>query len=116
MPLTRRLLVCALAGLALSACLSPTLPMPPPAPPDVQRVGQGQYELSGQLYDQGDLVLALNVRTGEVTGQLAKPSYRFVVSAEPGDSMSLWYVDGLRSSEATEFEIPLTTIGDAGTD
>lgn len=114
MRLSRRALFCALLGLSGVACLSPTLPMPPPSPPDVEMVGQGQYRLSGSIPKSG-MVLVLNGRTGIVNGEVAEPAYSFVVSAEPGDRMGIWYVTGQISSDSTWFRIPGTsTTVDAG--
>lgn len=84
-------------------------------------VGQGQYRLSGSTPKSG-IVLVLNPRTGLVNGELAEPAYRFVVAAEAGDRMAIWYTSGMDSSDSTWFSIPGTprvpdsgTVSDAGT-
>lgn len=92
-------------GLSGVACLSPTLPMPPPSPPDVELVGQGQYRLSGAIPKPG-VVLVLNARTRIVTGEKTDVQYSFVANAEPGDRMAIWYTSGLDSSDSTWFTIP----------
>lgn len=114
MRLSRRALVWTLLGAAVSACLSPTLPMPPPSPPDVEPVGQGQYRLRGGLPESGT-VLVLNFRTERVDGQLANDAvYDFTVPALPGDHMQLWYVNGNDASEAVGFDIPQGSLEDGG--
>lgn len=113
MRLSRRALVWTLLGFSGAACLSPTLPMPPPSPPDVQMVGQGQYRLSGEI-PQAGIVLVLNGRTGLVSGSLAEPGYSFVVSATPADPMGIWYTSGTISSDSTWFRIPGKAPADSG--
>src|SRR5262245_5464741 len=88
---SRRVLLCFGIGALLAGCLSPTLPLPPPSPPDVKQVGQGQYELRGTLPMPGTIYVR-NERTLEIRGvQGIETVYQFVVSAEPRDVMGLWY-------------------------
>lgn len=95
-----------MAALVLVAsCLSPTLPLPPPANPEVRSVGQGLVELSGEVPVSDAQVFAANDATGVYAGSDAEAGrYRFRIPAEPGDPMRLWYVDGLEKS----FEVPFT--------
>jgi hypothetical protein len=87
---SRRLLLLFGAGALVAGCLSPTLPLPPPSPPDVTQVGVGQYEVSGSLPMAGT-VLVQNERTNLVYGETVEQLYHFNVAAQPGDEMSLWY-------------------------
>lgn len=95
---SRRVVLFLGAGALLAGCLSPTLPLPPPSPPDVKQLGQGQYELSGSLPMAGT-VFVQNDRTQLVYGETVEQLYRFKVSADPGDSMSLWY----EASDTSQF-------------
>jgi len=115
MRLSRRAWIGALLGLSVTACISPTLPLPPPSPPDIERVGEGQYRLQGSIPVQGT-VLVLNTRTSLVHGQVASVLYDFVVPARPRDTLVLWYVSGAEESDTVEFEIPGGTVSDGGVD
>lgn len=121
---TRRMLLSLGAGALLAGCLSPTLPLPPPSPPDVTQIGQGRYELNGSLPMRGT-VFVQNERTSLVFGETVEQLYRFTVSAEAGDAMSLWYEAGDASdgfygdrSQTISFDIPDKPFvpPDAGTD
>jgi hypothetical protein len=104
--LPRRVL---LVGLALAAgCLSPTLPLPPPAQPEVATVGQGLVELSGNVPEPNAEVFAANDTTELYAGSHADTTgaYRFRIGAEPGDPMRLWYVVGMEKSDTVAFAIP----------
>ena len=121
---TRRVLLCFGIGALLTGCLSPTLPLPPPEPPEVEHVGVGLYELRGSLPMPGS-VYVRNERTGDITGkERVEQLYRFTVEAEPRDVMGLWY----EASPTTEFygdrsgtisfeipDTPITLPPDAGT-
>lgn len=92
--------------LGFVGCLSPTLPLPPPSEPTVEQVGEHQYRLSGRA-PGSSWVVALNLRTEQLSGDLSQDdgSYSFVVTADPSDTMNLWYsVTGELSSPRT-FEI-----------
>lgn len=112
---SRRTVLLALGALAAPACLSPTLPLPPPDRPDVEPIGSGQYRLTGAIPVAGT-VLVLNPRTDLVHGQVADLAYDFVIPAEVGDVLYLWYEAGLESSDAARFEIedPSPPVPDAG--
>ena len=99
--------VAALVSLAMGACLSPTLPLPPPRQPDVERVGQGQYRLSGEVPEAGRAE-AMNDCTGLIYGIRTLEedmSYSFVVQAAPGDRMQFWYQSGGKTSDSVFFVI-----------
>jgi hypothetical protein len=105
-------LLCLGIGALLAGCLSPTLPLPPPSQPEVEQVGQGQYELRGSLPMPGT-VYVRNERTFDMFGKHGvEQLYQFIVEAEPGDVMSLWYEASDTSqfygdrSQPITFEIP----------
>lgn len=107
--LARRLLLLSCLGgigFGLSGCLSPTLPMPPPAKPDIEQIGEGQYRLTGRIPGAG-FVTALNKRTNDTFGKLSTDRlYDFNVVAQPDDPMQLWYEVNGENSDILEFEIP----------
>jgi hypothetical protein len=94
----RRLLML-LAGLALGSCLSPTLPLPPPS--------SGFVRLQGVAAPQAE-VIAWNhnndLIAGQVTGDDSR--YDFVIAAESGDFIELWYVQGTDESESIRITVP----------
>jgi hypothetical protein len=90
-------------------CLSPTLPLPPPAAPDVTATNeQGLVLLSGTVDQPGATVLALNERTAHIDGTFADQAgrYSFQTAAEPGDPMKLWWEFGKEVSDSQSFRIP----------
>ena len=125
-PFARRpLLLALLSGLALSACLSPTLPLPPPSEPTVEEIGQGRYQLSGTIPQSGRTeVVAANRRTGFIFGQTVDAQrYSFSVDAEAGDGFDLWYTSGTEISggvsfiiaeDALRLQLPSADAGDSG--
>lgn len=92
----------------VAGCLSPTLPLPPPADPEIEVVSQGLVELSGEVPEPSVPVIAQNVRTEVFAGEMAdeRGAYRFQIAAEPGDPMRLWYTHSLDKSEEAKFSIP----------
>lgn len=85
--------VLAWAGVSLlgaPACISPTLPLPPPEVPDALRVGEYTYRLRGALPMLGN-VFVVNKRTSDVGGRWSVIQYEFNVTAQPGDEMIIWY-------------------------
>lgn len=100
----RRLLVLGLAATVLSGgCLSPTLPLPPPSAPEAVQVSDTQYRLSGFIPEPGN-VYARNEETGLIFGQLALDrEYSFLMEAQPGDFVSLWYTSGTELSGSYQF-------------
>jgi hypothetical protein len=117
--LPRRTLLLAMAGALAAGCLSPTLPLPPPSPPDVAQIGQGVYRLSGSIPVPGT-VLVQNSRTNLVYGKVVTAVYELTVDARPGDPMLLWYESSGDASETIGFRIdgalspPVQDAGSAG--
>jgi hypothetical protein len=116
--LSRRLLGAALVGLAVSACLSPTLPLPPPSRPTVEGPDAAGYvRLTGRV-PGGSTVSALNVRTDLVAGQQTGETgrYDFQIAAAPGDEILFWYVRNNMNSPAVVLVIeePANSGGGAG--
>lgn len=108
------MLLCLGIGAFLAGCLSPTLPLPPPEPPEVEQIGHGVYELRGSLPMPGT-VYVRNERTSLIVGKPVEQLYRLIVEAEPGDLMGLWYEASDTSqfygdrSATISFEIPETS-------
>jgi hypothetical protein len=111
--------VCSAAGLCVAACLSPTLPLPPPAVPDVEQTGEGRYRLTGTIPIPGQVVVE-DVQSGLGFTKLATHEYQLDIAAEPGDLMRVHYQSGDDVSDYAEFSIPksvpvpVTTRPDAG--
>lgn len=109
-------LVATLLCLWSGACLSPTLPLPPPEAPDVKQVGQGLYRVSGEVPEPA-YVIAMNACTELIYGANSDAkAYAFNVRAQPGDDMQLWYVAGRFQSDSVFFEIPGPSGGVCGPD
>jgi hypothetical protein len=107
MRLSRRILLCAVCAapvLFVAACLSPTLPLPPPAVPEVQQMSQGEYRLSGTIPVPGT-VLVFDERSALISGKVVRDFYTIDVAAQPGDAMRVWYESGNDVSDYAEFVI-----------
>ena len=100
-----------LVGVALLAagCLSPTLPLPPPADPNVSSVSDGLVSLSGNVEPESE-VFALNRNTNLISGQYTSAgAYSFTLQAQEHDSISLWYVHDTLESPPNDFILKLPT-------
>ncbi len=105
---SRRRWLGALCALVVG-CLSPTLPLPPPAQPEITGPNdQGLVTLSGTVDRPEATVLALNERTAHIDGTFADKAgrYAFQVEAQPGDPMKLWWEFGKEVSDQQGFRIP----------
>lgn len=102
-PLRRRL-VFVVAALAATSCLAPTLPLPPPAEPNLSGPDeQGLIHLSGRA-PVGSWVFAMNRVNNVGTFQAARDNgdYDLTLPAKVGDSLFLWYeIDGDTSESLT---------------
>ena len=110
--------VLAWAGLSVlgaPACLSPTIPLPPPEVPDTLQVGEGRYKLRGALPFVARVVVR-NKRTAVVNGLDSVLLYEFEVLAEPTDTMILWYETDTDISSPAIFRLDRTNpiVGDGG--
>lgn len=82
-------------ALALSGCISPTLPPDDPPLPEVELLDAGQVLLSGAVPLSPSSVFARNDRTGFIFGQdTLDGMYSFPVLAERCDPLELWYTTG----------------------
>jgi hypothetical protein len=114
----RRFLVasCAVVGLVgVSACLSPTLPLPPPETPDAvgASVDAGVWEVRGSC-TPGATVLIRNVNTGVISGTEDKNNdgrYFIRVDAEACDGAEVFEIVDTTTSDASFFLIEPTTNG-----
>jgi hypothetical protein len=104
----RRLFLAAAVAVALSGCLSPTLPLPPPSKPTVTGPDEkGLVTLDGNVLS-GASVYAANTRTGEIRGQLYTGNdghYTILIAAQVGDEMEVWYSVGTDQSPNIVFRI-----------
>lgn len=122
--LTRRWFFGVGAALGVAGCLSPTLPpLPPPAEPEMQYVAPGQLSLKGVVSVRRNTVVsttvvALNGHTGELAGRVVYDGhYQFVIGAEPGDEIELWFEQGAEQSESLFLTAPdYAWEGDGGAD
>jgi hypothetical protein len=100
----RRILQWAAVALLATGCLSPTLPLPPPSPPDVTNIGEGQFRIQGSIPVVGTALIR-NTRTQLVYGQAETQTFDIVVAAESGDRMILWYESSGDTSDPVQFRI-----------
>jgi hypothetical protein len=103
----RRLLL-GVAGLCLASCLSPTLPLPPPAKPDVSSPdGSGYVRLQGVAAPQSEVIAwnrNNNLIAGQVTGETSL--YDFEIKAEANDVIQVWYIQGSDESSSVTVVVP----------
>ncbi len=100
-------------GLLLpSACLSPTLPLPPPDKPEKIEGpdAQGNVRMSGTMVP-GAIAFVRNQVTGEGSFRDTNSDgfYELTLRAQVGNSVLLWYTLNGDRSQATKFEIPEPT-------
>ena len=110
----RRFVLLASVSLLVAGCLSPTLPLPPPVAPEVEKIGPGQYMLHGEIPTRG-FVNFLNKRTGQGVLALTDREYHVEISALPKDPMQVWYETDEEKSDVVPFEIPDDPEPPAGT-
>lgn len=96
-----------LSGLSTS-CLSPTLPpLPPPNQPETHYVDEGLLLVEGRVPVPEARVVLLNVDTSRLAGQLIRDHrYNFLVAAQPGHVLELWYEVGRERSDPIQFVAP----------
>lgn len=105
---SRRWLLAALGSAFLAVgCLSPTLPLPPPDKPDVEGPDQDGYVTLSGFVPSYALAQALNLRTGEIAGQVTDQTgrYEFRLRAEINDECVFWYNDDTERSPSVQFKI-----------
>lgn len=102
----------------MSACLSPTLPpLPPPSEPEMHYEAAGELRLQGSVTAHRSVtVIAINNHSGAVGGRVVRDGkYSFLIEAEPGDEIELWYEFGAKVSDSLFLEAPpLDSLPDAG--
>lgn len=99
---SRRRLVCVAAALAVAACLSPTLPLPPPSEPTVTGPDEaGVVRLQGRARPTA-WVFAVNKASqfGAFQAADAEGRYELELRAQVGDEVALWYELNGEGSEA----------------
>lgn len=90
-------------GAAVSGCLSPTLPLPPPENPEVSKIdADGYVTLTGSSgsVEAGALVYGFNVRIeqGIIVRATDYGSYKLRLPAEVGDQITIWQEVGTEQS------------------
>jgi len=105
----RALFALGVSVLLASACLSPTLPLPPPNRPDtIEGPDENGYvRLTGTVPPEG-IANALNRKTGRGVSQrtVEDGRYDLLLGAEAGDEILFWYSLQGENSQAIRFEIP----------
>jgi hypothetical protein len=106
LPSSRRLF-CVAAALAATACLAPTLPLPPPGEPSISSNEQGLVHLTGHVRAEA-WVFALNraSNAGTFQGAGGDGSYDLALPAQVGDSIVLWYEFDGDVSESLTIVVP----------
>jgi hypothetical protein len=102
--------VLALAVLLPSACLSPTLPLPPPSRPDtIEGPDQNGYVRLTGTVAPNSRANAMNRRTssGVFDDTADDGHYDMMLQALAGDEIVLWYTLQGENSQAVRFQIPL---------
>ncbi len=103
----RRLLL-GMAGLCLASCLSPTLPLPPPARPDVSSPDESGYvRIQGVAAPRSE-VIAWNHNSDLIAGQVTGETslYDFQMKAKVNDVIEVWYIQGSDESSSTKVVVP----------
>lgn len=93
----------------IPGCLSPTLPLPPPSPPDFVSPpdSQGLATLRGSVPPR-TTVLAQNLANGRLVGQATGDTgaYELIILAETDDQIALWYRNVNEDSGSIVVTIP----------
>lgn len=119
---SRRIFLGLLSGAAVTGCLSPTLPLPPPEQPEVTGPdpATGEVRLRGSVPKKSQ-VFAINLRTKDIRGQVVGNNgrYDFYLPAQIGDEVSMFYRQGTDESQSLLFMIrnpnpPPASLGGAG--
>jgi hypothetical protein len=113
--LPRRLALAVLLGAIPAACLSPTLPLPPPSKPDIDGPdSRGMVTLTGTLPHPRAFAFALpEVGQGSIFHTQDDAKYVLVLAAQEGEEIEFWYEFGNDKSPVIVFLVPQRT--DAGT-
>lgn len=97
-------------------CLAPTLPLPPPARPEITAPDEsGMVHIRGSVRS-GAEVFAKNRRTLQIVGEETDETgdYDLVMAAESNDRIVVWYTDGVDDSDLVEVLVPDDAPGDGG--
>lgn len=103
----RRRILAILATSSLAACLSPTLPLPPPEAPDAIAMSEeiGVWEVRG-TNTPGSVVLVKNLNTGVIAGAEDKDSdgrYFIRIAGSLCDAAEVYEIIGTDTSGTTFF-------------
>jgi len=99
----------ACASWVVGGCLSPTLPLPPPGPPDevTATETEGVYLVKGTVTPDSRAMI-MNTATDRFWGQQTRSDgrYEIFVEGSPGDTMLVFYVLGAEESGSADFRLP----------
>ncbi|WP_394848938.1 hypothetical protein LZC95_15985 [Pendulispora brunnea] len=103
-----------LVVLALVACASPTLPLPPPAIPSIAQTGEGQYRLRSEHGVEPNAIVVIINHNSTLSGDDrvdgteadAQGTWEAVIPAHAGDFLDVKQEFGTMSSPLTTFQIP----------
>jgi hypothetical protein len=107
--LSRRLLLAAaVAAVAATSCLSPTLPLPPPSKPTIDGPDpQGNVTVTGNVLGNSTVFVEnarLNSGVFEHVGNNGQ--YKLVLPAQVNDELWIWYTQGTDESPVTIVTVP----------
>lgn len=91
-----------------AGCLSPTLPLPPPARPDISPPdSSGITTVRGRVPD-GTTAMIENLANGKLSGTATGDDglYTLQVPAEVDDQIAVYYLDGLVRSQSIIILVP----------
>jgi hypothetical protein len=104
----RRVFLGLLSSAAMTGCLSPTLPLPPPEQPEVTGPdpATGEVRLRGSV-PQKSQIFAINLRSKDIRGEVVGSDgrYDFFLPAQVGDEVSMFYRQGTDESQSLLFMI-----------
>lgn len=111
----RRLCLVVFGALLSGACLSPTLPLPPPAKPTISTPDSRGFALVVGKVPANTTIYVENLRNGKVAGERTPSTGRYSVEieAEVADRLQIYYVQSLERSQSIVVLVPAAT-GEGG--
>jgi hypothetical protein len=114
---SRRTFLAATLALVLSACASPTLPLPPPSTPEIAPQADGKWKLSSKGGVEGHAIVVIFNRNPNLpaadrvdgTQADADGNWEESILAAPGDVIDVTQEFGSTRSAPTTFRIPKST-------
>jgi hypothetical protein len=96
------------------ACAAPTLPLPPPAAPQVTSLGQNQYLLRAERGAEPHAIVLIYNKDPEVplservyaSEANAEGTWEKTITAKPGSFVDIWQDTGNASSPQISIQLP----------